>query len=51
MMVDEYNEDRNSIAHNAQLFKRPSPKPCPTAIVLRHRSGISLVGRIFVINY
>ena len=51
MMVDEYSEDRNSIAHDAQFFKRPSPGPCPTAIVLRHRSGIGLVGLIFVINY
>ena len=51
MMVDEYSEDRNSIAHDGQFFKCPSPKPCPTAIVLRHRSGIGLVGRIFVINY
>ena len=24
MMVDEYSEDRNSIAHDAQFFKRPS---------------------------
>ena len=47
MMVNEYGEDRNSIAHNAQFFERPSPP----AIVLRHRSVIGLVGRIFVINY
>ena len=51
MMVDEYSGDRNSIAHDAQFFKRLSPSPCPTAIVLRHRSGIGLVGQIFVINY
>ena len=51
MMVDEYSEDRNSIAHDAQFFKHPSPSPCPSAIVLRHRSGIGLAGRIFVINY
>ena len=25
MMVDEYSEDRNSIAYDAQFFKRPSP--------------------------
>ena len=49
MIVDEYSEDRNSIAHDAQFFKRPFPQPRPKAIVLRHRSGIGLVGRIFVI--
>ena len=51
MMVDKYSEDRNSIAHDAQFFKCLSLSPCPTAIVLRHRSGIGLVGRIFVIYY
>ena len=53
MIVDEYSEDRNSITHDAQFFKLPPPYPCPTAIVLHHRSGIGLVGRIFkfVINY
>ena len=51
MMVDEYSEERNFIAHNAQFFKPQSQSPCPTTIVLCHRSGIGLVGRIFVINY
>jgi len=50
-MVNEYSEDRNSIAHDAQFFQRPSPYPCSTAIVLRHVSGIGLVGQIFVLNY
>ena len=51
MMVDEYSEDRNSIPHDAQYFKCPSPSHYPRGIVLYHRSGIGLVGPIFVINY